>query len=169
MNSSQQILCAFFWEACFFLGNGRASLALPNSPEKLLAWSWFEENSQSQRPDGVLDSRDGYVATYTATVTFTCILVQGGGPPRDKLPRSPGDPGFRCQIIPELVWPYSRTRLALFPNSFPLVPKSFGLFLNSSRLFNRKSSQHVPNLAPKVEPKMIKKIDAKIDQNFDAS
>ena len=29
---------------CFFLGNGRASLALPNSSEKLLAWSWFEEN-----------------------------------------------------------------------------------------------------------------------------
>ena len=24
------------------------------------------------------------------------------------------DPGFRCQIIPELVWPYSRTRLLQF-------------------------------------------------------
>ena len=63
-----------------------------------------------QRPEDVLDPGDGYVATVTATVTFTCILVQGGGPPWISYRALPG-PGFS-------VSDYSRTRLALFPNSF---------------------------------------------------
>ena len=37
--------CELVWvSGRFFLGNGRASLALPNSSEKLLALLWFEEN-----------------------------------------------------------------------------------------------------------------------------
>ena len=48
------------------------------------------------------------------------------------------DPGFRCQIIPELVWPYSRTRLALFPNSFqhrPIGSQKTRFFLGKKQGF----------------------------------
>ena len=96
---------------------------------------WNEFGNKPKRPEGVQDPQDGSVAT--ATVTFTCILVQGGDPPRI-CSSDPGfrssDPGFRCQIIPELVWPYSRTRLALFPNSFQHRP----IGSQKTRFFLRK-------------------------------
>ena len=56
----------------------------------------------------MLDPGDGYAATYTATVTFTCILVQGGEPPPDKLSMS-----LETRVF----------GVRLFPNSFGLIPE----------------------------------------------
>ena len=72
------------------------------------------QNSPGQRPEGVQDPQDGSVAT--ATVTFTCILSAGGGTPPRISSRALSRPGFS-------VSDYSRTRLALFPNSFFLIPE----------------------------------------------
>ena len=45
---------------------------------------------------------------YSYFYMYTCA---GGGTPSRIIYRAPGDRG---QIIPELVWPYSRTRLLKF-------------------------------------------------------
>ena len=81
----------------------------------------YKLNSPGQRPEGVQDPQDGSVAT--ATVTFTCILSAGGGtPPRIWLPRSLATRVFGVRLfpnsfglIPELVFPYSRTRSNIDP------------------------------------------------------
>ena len=89
------------------------------------------------------------------TVTFTCILVQGGGPPPDMFQRYTRDPGFRCQIIPELVWPYSRTRLLKFRSRLAYSWIHLAFFI-----------EKVANMVPTWLPKWNQhgqKIDPKID------
>ena len=82
---------------------------------------WNEFGNKPKRPEGVQDPQDGSVAT--ATVTFTCILSAGGGtPPPDMFQRSLATRVFGVRLfpnsfglIPELVWPYSRTRSNIDP------------------------------------------------------
>ena len=85
-------------------------------------------------------------------------LCRGGDPPPDKFQISPDlsrDPGFRCQIIPELVWPYSRTRLLKFRSR-----------LAHSWIHLAFLIEKVANMVPTWLPKWSQdgqKIDPKID------
>ena len=87
---------------------------------------------------------------------YTC--AGGGTPPPDKLSGFAGssrDPGFRCQIIPELVWPYSRTRLLKFRSRLAYSWIHLAFFI-----------EKVANMVPTWLPKWNQhgqKIDPKID------
>ena len=81
-------------------------------------------------------------------------LCRGGTPPGFVAALS-GDPGFRCQIIPELVWPYSRTRLLKFRSrlAYSWIHLAFLI-------------EKVANMVPTWLPKWSQdgqKIDPKID------
>ena len=82
---------------------------------------------------------------------YTC--AGGGGP--DMFQRYRRDPGFRCQIIPELVWPYSRTRLLKFRSRLAYSWIHLAFFI-----------EKVANMVPTWLPKWNQhgqKIDPKID------
>ena len=81
-------------------------------------------------------------------------------------------------LIPELVWRYSRTRLSLFPNSFPLFPNSFGLIPEPelvwpySRTRRPESSRGQMSSGIRQTSSGItwaEKIDPKLDHFLDAS
>ena len=72
---------------------------------------------------------------YSYFYMYTCA---GGGPPPDKFPRSLATRVFGVRLfpnsfglIPELVWPYSRTR----SNIDPLDLKKLGFSLGKNKVF----------------------------------
>ena len=83
------------------------------------------------------------------------VYLCRGGPPRRSVLDVSRDPGFRCQIIPELVWPYSWTRLLQFRSSLAYS------WIHLAFLIEK-----VANMVPTWLPKWSQdgqKIDPKID------
>ena len=119
--------------------------------------NWISEIRGANGPKACKTLRTGLLLRILLQLLLHVYLC-GGGPPPDINPHLLAltrDPGFRCQIIPELVWPYSRTRLLKFRSrlAYSWIHLAFLI-------------EKVANMVPTWLPKWSQdgqKIDPKID------